>query len=350
MMLPMSFSLSRREFLYWSSIAGLTPVLAGHVSAAEDPAGTRTPQPVDPAQLEALLPQSYLCRGIQALSDAHRLHWAEGHHGAAVIAGYFFCRENPLDERTLRAVRKNLDDYMASKPAIFSGSGKPAGGPAPVDRIVETLAGHMSELRGAAHDQIFCALAVKALLAVPEMAVAPVVDGVCQLLKGFVERFAPEASEHNRQHPMKPYENDGDMILATLAALRRPRTHLAKQGVVGAIHWVTQADALITLSECGHAKVARLGYKAHQEFINRPVTESDADPGAADPAAARWLEAEYWESDKPRLPRDRTWLNGHTLKLPFSLFRLAKHVKDPAQRRGIDRAPWLIQEYERGNG
>jgi len=62
------------------------------------------------------------------------------------------------------------------------------------------------------------------------------------------------------------------------------------------------------------------------------------------------LEAEYWESGLPRRPRHQTWLNGHTLKLPYSLFRLARHIEDPAQLRGQDRAPWLIEEYERGNG
>jgi hypothetical protein len=346
----MTNSLSRREFLQWSSLAGIAPAFVGGAIAAEDPPGVRMPDRVDPAQLEALLPKDYLFRGIQALSDAHRFRWAEGHHGAAVIAGYSFCRENPLDERTLRAVRKHLDDYIASQPAIFSGKGKPEGAPAPVDRIVETLAGHMSELRGAAHDQIFGALAVKALRDAPEMAVAPVVDGVCQLLKDFVRRFAPEDSEYNRQHPMKPYENDQDLIQATFLALQRPRAHLAKQGVVGAIHWVTQADALVTLAECGYRDVARLGYAAHQAFINHPVLERDAATDAADPAAAQWLEAEYWESDQPRRPRSRSWLNGHTLKLPFSLFRLAKHLKDPAKLRGIDRAPWLVREYERAGG
>lgn len=118
---------------------------------------------------------------------------------------------------------------------------------------------------------------------------------------------------------------------------------------MGAIHWVTQADALVTLSECGYSDVARLGYAAHQTFINHPVLEQEAAASALEPAATRWLEAGYWESDEPRRPRSQSWLNG-TLKLPFSLFRLAKRLEEATDARGIDRAPWLIGEFERGAG
>jgi hypothetical protein len=296
------------------------------------------------------LPKEYLYRGVRALSDAHRVHWTDAHHGAAVLAGYFFCREIPLDEHTIRAVRTNLDNYIASQPAMFAGPAKPEGAPAAADRIVETLAGHMSELRGAAHDQIFAALAVKALKHAPEMAVEPVVSGMCKLLAGFVARFRPEDSEYNRAHPMQPYANDQDLIRATFKALERPRSHLTGQGVVGVIHWVTHADALVTLGECGFADAAKLGYKAHQAFINRAAVEPAGESEAATTPAKQWLAAEYWESEAPRRPRSRTWLNGHTLKLPCALFRLGKRIDDPKAQRGIDRAPWLVEAFERGLG
>jgi hypothetical protein len=328
---------TRREFLQWSAAAGLAPAFA--LERWQDPA---TPA----ARLETLLPTEYLHRGILALSRAHRVHWTEAHHGAAILAGWFFCREMPLDERTIRAVRANLDAYIASKPEMFAAA-VPAGAAAPADRIVEALAGHMTELRGAAHDQIFAALAVKALQAAPEMAVEPVVDGICRLLAGFVARFRPEDSDYDRRHPMQPYEGDADLIRATFAALDRPHAHLAARGVVGAIHWVTHADALVTLGECGFADVARLGYRAHQTFINHPVVEQATGAGVAAVPARQWLAAEYWESEAPRRPRAGTWLNGHTLKLPYSLFRLSKRI-DGAAPRGIDRAPWLVAEFERG--
>jgi len=126
---------------------------------------------------------------------------------------------------------------------------------------------------------------------------------------------------------------------------------LAQQGVVGAVHWVTQADAIVTLSECGHPEVARLGYAAHQAFINHPVIEQSSASEASDTtSASRWLAADYWESEAPRRPLRASWLNGHTLKLPFSLFRLAKRLEGPLVQRGLDRAPWLIEELERQRG
>lgn len=296
------------------------------------------------------LPRDYLLRGVQALGEAHRYHWSSAHHGAAVIAGYYFCRENSLDERTTLAVRKNLDEYIASQPDIFAGLGRPVGAAAPAERIPETLSAQIGELRGAGHDAIFGALAVKALADAPELAVDPVVDGVCRLLRDFAGRFSPDDSEYNRRCPLPPYENDQQLIAATLTALERPRPHLAARGVVGVMHWVTHADALVTLAQCGYPEVGRLGYAAHQAFINHPVTEPEAASETASSPAAHWLEAEYWESGAPRRPLRGSWLNGHTLKFPFSLFRLARRLDDPAAARGIDRAPWLVQEFERQGG
>ena len=46
-----------------------------------------------------MLSSDYLIKGITGLSRASQGSPMEGHYGPAVIAAYYFCRENDLDKK-----------------------------------------------------------------------------------------------------------------------------------------------------------------------------------------------------------------------------------------------------------
>ena len=161
----------------------------------------------------------------------------------------------------------------------------------------------------------------------PEYATPRILDGLVKLLAGFVRTLpAQPASAYHLEHPLPPYENADAIRRVTLEALLRPWRHVESEGAGVVVHWVTHADALVTLHELGYDEVARLGHAAHQQFINRPVGPDDLAEPEAEPVA--WLQPGYWESDAPRTPQKNTWFFGHSFKLPYSLFRLLEGTTD----------------------
>ena len=106
------------------------------------------------------------------------------------------------------------------------------------------------------------------------------------------------------------------------------------------LHWVTHADALLTLSELGYDEVARLGHKAHQQAINHPG-DAAIPPGVDGSKGSQWFKSGHWESDRPR---DGFWAAGHSFKFPYSILRLARWLQDPDPRmNGLERVSWLLQ-------
>ena len=328
---------TRREWLRWASLAGALPLLN---SCARSPGilASSTPAPdTSIAMADAIIGRSYLKRGIEALSDSFRCGPLSGQGGAAVITAYYFCRENALDERTVRRIRSKLDDFMSGSGEAFDVKRDHGGPTASTDRIAETLAESVSGLRAGGHDAIFASLALKALRDLPEMAVEPVVDGLCRMLRNFAAAFPVQRSAYDLEHPMAPYRNTRDIVRATSLAILRQSLGMRMSSV---LHWVTHADALVTLTELGYDEVARLGHKAHQQAINH--SGAVASPSGEDwSTAPRWFKAGYWESQEPR---DGFWGGGHSFKFPYSILKLANRLQDPDEKsNGLERVSWLLQ-------
>lgn len=328
--------LSRRGFLGWAGAAGLLSLFPPMACL---PKWRR-------ARAEGIVGKEYIAKGIVAMAEAHRFHWAAGHHGAAIIAAYFFCRENPLDERTLLAVRGQMDAFLAFRRKYFPEPTAAGRGRADPDRIARTLERHVAEFRkgGCGHDAIFASLALKGLRDLPDLASPDAVDGICRMIGQFQEGLPVEVSAYDQEHPLPPYQGEEDIAEAAADALLRLRSHFVEgteTSVANAVHWITHADALITLHELGYGEVARRGYRAHQQHINHPVREADgrasAPPDA--PGIPGLLAAEYWESGAPKDTQGDNWFYGHSFKFPYSLFRVLGRVDDPAKRAlCLDRA------------
>jgi len=326
----MSNEMTRRELLRWAALAGALPLLDSCAGS------TAKSEPSNPAA-DAIIGKSYLKRGIEALSDSSCCGPLSGHGGAAVIAAYYFCRENALDERTVLRIRRKLDEFMAGAGESFAVKRDHLGPPASVDRIAETLSESVSSLRAGGHDAIFGTLALKALRDFPEAAMEPVVDGVCRALRNFAVFFPVQTSRYNLEHPLAPYGTPQDIVRATSLAILRERPGMRMASV---LHWVTHADALVTLGELGFGEVAKLGYPAHQQAINHPgdVTNPSGEDWSTGPL---WFKSGYWESEAPR---DGFWGAGHSFKFPYSILKLAQRLQAPDEKvNGLERVSWLLQ-------
>ncbi len=318
--------LTRRRLLEAAALAGLAaPALlgCGTQPAAHEPPGAGTRRHG--------LGRDYLALGLMGLAVAHERGWARGHHGAAVIAGHYFCQEHDLDDRTVRAVRAQIEAFVQHRRAEFPPL-DPGPGRADVEPILEQLATHVHELRSGGHDAIYASLALKALRDVPEFATPRIVDGIRRLLVSFVDTLpVVEETRWQREHPLPPFEDTHALRRATRTALLRPWESVVSLGAGQVVHWVTHADAILTLEELGHGALARRAFAAHQRYIHHPQGKG-AGSGPEQPTLG-WLEHAYWESAAPRRPQKGTWFFGHSFKLPYSLYRLLRGETDEAVRR-----------------
>jgi hypothetical protein len=332
--------LARRAFLRTAAALGALAPLAGcrtRLLATGSPAAAR-PEP-------ALGPE-YLERGLLELGAAHPRGWLAGHGGAAILAATFFAADNALDERTGRALRANVDGFMGQEPgrpaAVAAGEG--TGDAAP---ILEQLDGQVGALRAGGHDVIYGALALRALRERPDLATPSVVEGVRRLLARVRDDRRPDAdTAHNRAHPLPEYRTAADVATTTLRATLQPWNHLRLIGTSGVLHWITHADAVLTLADLGHVDLARKAHDALRLHVNgrAPAPDTVTPPRGA---PLDWLGPEYWESDRPKRAFQGTWLAGHSFKLPHGLFRLLRHVEDADLRAAaLRRAALLLVPFE----
>jgi hypothetical protein len=173
-----------------------------------------------------------------------------------------------------------------------------------------------------------------------------VVEGVCYLLRSHVASYQPvKPSRWARENPAPPYADAADLATRTFRATLRPWDHVREVGASGVLHWVTHAEALVTLEDLEYADLSRKGYAAHQMNVHRPVQGSEGRAPERPPVD--WLRPDYWESDAPRRLLSGSWLGGHAFKLPHSLFRLLRRVDDPALRASaLHRATLLPVPFE----
>jgi len=323
---------SRREVLRLAAAAGLLGPIA--VRGSEDQAASK-PTP---------LSQKYLRTGLLALSDAHQRGWLQGHNGAAVLSTYYFCLENGLDERAARALEKQIDAFIASRPEEYT-STEPGRGSADPARIVEQLDHQVAGLHSGGHDVIFGALALRALRDLPDCATPQVVDGICRLLELIATRGTEPETTYNHDHPLPAYGSADDVARITLQGTLRPWGDALRIGASGVIHWITHADAVITLGALGHEELSRRSHAALRLHTNQEVTAPERrEP---DRAPVDWLGPAYWESDAPHRLFSNTWLAGHAFKLPYSLFRLLRRVDDRELREAcLVRASRLQVPFE----
>ena len=66
-----------------------------------------------------MIDDHYLEAGLIALSRVGESHWNEGHTGAAVIAAYYFAREQHLDDAAVAALARQINRLIAKHEDLF---------------------------------------------------------------------------------------------------------------------------------------------------------------------------------------------------------------------------------------
>ncbi len=56
------------------------------------------------------LSDSYLVKGLTAMAKTKG--WFGAHWGASILAGYYLCQENNLNDETAAAIKKQLDNII----------------------------------------------------------------------------------------------------------------------------------------------------------------------------------------------------------------------------------------------
>lgn len=315
----MKSALTRRDCLTIGVTAGLgCPFLPTLSAQSAEATGTE----------EEGIPLRYLEAGLAALANTWRGGWANGHYGAAMIAAYFFAREVELDERTRAAIRTELDAFRKEGRRFFEfDTPEEEATPERVPEIARSLEQGIDQLRGAGHNVIFAALALKAFRHAPALAKPQWIDGILALDRHLREHFRPDAdTDFNRTHPIPKWQTPQEMLESALACF----VSAAGNGAVGLIHGITHADAVAELWELGYESLAVRGSEALKIQINLDPTPQP-EGALAEPSPDSPLSHRFWEN--PAVRRETWGFRGHNFKFPYSYYR----------RRGAIRAAELLK-------
>lgn len=286
-----------------------------------------------------MLSENYLQQGLVGLSRSTH-NWGQAHYGAAVIAAYFFCRENQLDGRTLKAVKGQTDQLIAKHQELFVPFAPQEPHPELLPKILTALNENIGELHGIGHNIIFATSALKAFTIVPDMLTPAIVGAICQLIRLFstLGRGGPfpgwddiqQVTVQDEDH-IPPYDSEETMCRTTLDELLQFKRiyYGLHQGVVG--HLITSAEALIELARLRYTDLAHKGHRAHHIYIKLARKSHDSDFVEenfvlATPSPHHPLTHAYWESD---LERDDHWLYGHRIKFVYSFYKLMRILGFP---------------------
>ncbi len=322
--------MDRKEFIRLS-----TGILAGlgiqEGAKAADRAGGNT----------HALDDSYLATGLTGM--ARSKGWFPAHMGAAVLAGYYLCKENALDEQTVAGIKQQLDALIAVGGKQFEMLPEEIADKALIDDVTAALVPAMKGgLRAHGHAVIFASLSTRALRDAPQMAQPTLIKSLCGHSKAISRIKAQKPTDQ------EIYADTQSMIEATFDSMMRFKGLLGRPSLPrpNFTHMTTHTEALMNLELMGYKDLARAGFSGHRTHIAAPVPEFDpAMPQQNDHATLdQIMDKSYWESKKNLDRWNRKWNEtdnrngywvafGHLFKVLYSYHRLIGHIKDKEKVR-----------------
>ncbi len=324
--------MNRKEFFKLSSgiIGGLAipGVFADSIDAAETEAGSG-----------AVLDDSYLAKGLVGMARAEG--WFDAHWGAGVLAGYYLCMENRLDEETVVGIKRQLDAVIRLRAEQFAPLPKESADETAIEQVPKSLPPAIKDgLRAHGHAVIFASLSTKALRDAPHMAQPAVIDALCGLSRQIGGKKPEKPKEGTAA---EPYPDTQAMIEATFDSLARFKDLLGRPSIrrPNFTHMTTHTEALMNLEEMGYADLARAGHIGHRVHIGVPVPEVAPASGlSADHATlGDVMNKNYWNDERhqdrwnrkfniPNNPNGDWIASGHLFKVLYSYHRLIGRIKD----------------------
>ncbi|MCB1087708.1 MAG: hypothetical protein KDM63_11730 [Verrucomicrobiae bacterium] len=290
----------------------------------------------DSANPEAL-DKSYLERGLAGMAQSQG--WFEAHWGAAVIAGYYLCKENPLGNETVSDIRNQLDTMIRLQPEQFAPMPESPADESLIDQIPAALKPAVEGgLRAHGHAVIYASLSVKALREVPHMAQRNLIDKLCGHSRQ-IARKAPEKPENPTA-----YSDSQAMVEALFNSLARFEPLVGYPSVMrpNFTHMTTHTEALMNLEAMGYPDIARAGHLGHQAHLAAPVPEFDSagEPKVETAASLEGIiHPNYWENEENLDRWSRKWAIGenpngywvafgHLFKMLYAYHRLVRRIED----------------------
>ncbi|MCH8192524.1 MAG: hypothetical protein IIA65_00730 [Planctomycetes bacterium] len=324
--------MNRKEFLKLSSsiIGGLAiPGAFGDSASATE----------TKARKGAALDDSYLAKGLTGMARAEG--WFDAHWGAGVLAGYYLCTENHLNEQTIAGIKKQLDAVIHLRATQFAPLPKESADETSIAEVPKALLPAITGgLRAHGHAVIFASLSTKALRDAPYLAQPTLIDALCGLSRqiGRKKLETPEGKT-----AAKPYADAQAMIEATFDSLVRFKGLLGRPSIrrPNFTHMTTHTEALMSLEKMGYPDLAKAGYAGHRVHIGAPVPEIPPTAGvSADRASLEAVMSESYWNDKQNQDRwnqkwnstdnrNGDWIaSGHLFKVLYSYHRLIGRIKD----------------------
>lgn len=282
------------------------------------------------------LDDAYLAKGLTAMARAEG--WFDAHWGAGILAGYYLLKENPLDEETTRAIRRQMDVVIELRKEQFTPYPEEAADAARTKDILQALRPAMDDgLRAHGHAVIFASLSVRALRDVPHMAQPAIIDRLCGLSRQ-IAAIKPQKPGPNA----KPYADTQAMIEANFNTLARFKSVLGHPDILrpNFTHMTTHTEALLNLELMGYGDIARAGYFGHQAHQNVTVPKVPETGGSTEPASLEAvMNKSYWENEENQEHwkckwnttdnRNGYWIaSGHLFKVLYSYHRLIGRIAD----------------------
>lgn len=285
------------------------------------------------------LDDSYLVKGLTGMARAEG--WFAAHWGAGVLAGYYLCTENHLDEQVTAAIKKQLDAVIRLRAAQFAPlPEEPADKTSVADVAKALLPAIRGGLRAHGHAAIFASLSMKALHDVPYMAQPTLVDALCGLSRQIARK---EPQKLNGRAVAAPYADTQTMVEAMFDSLVRFKELLGHPSIgrPNFTHMTTHTDALMTLEAMGYPELARAGHAGHRVHISAPVPELASAAGVCVDLAplktvmskAFWNDPrnqDHWNGpwNKADNPNGDWIASGHLFKVLYSYHRLMGRIND----------------------
>ena len=271
-----------------------------------------------------MLDDSYLVRGLNALSRAHLGHYfADGHRGGAIVSACYLCRENPVEAGVAEAIAALIDHHWSHTDLCAPFPKEPAD-PSLLGRVAAALEASIGRLRQAGHNVILPTLALKAFADVPDAITPSRVDGVCRLIEAF-QPFDDVALD--QAEPIPDFGAREPMAEFILAETLRTIEAFVGRGQGWSGHMLTYGRALIDLAELGYSELAARGHHAFKLYITRtrmgPLATDRTIPEHP-PIDALPLELAYWE----RRGQSPVGI-GHCFKYPYGFYGLLALNRDP---------------------
>jgi len=284
-----------------------------------------------------MLDESFLLRGLNALSRAHeRDFFRDGHWGAAVIAAFYLCREQNLKSATQAVIEDCLRQDLESND-LFAPLPEYSSDPGLVTDILDTLAMGIGIFKMAGHNVIFASAALKAFQLVPN-AITPLrVQGLCRLIECF-DSAKPEISSELEDVPS--FENPSVMVEFIFREYLDSLARFKGYGQGWAGHLLTFSHALIELHDMGYTDLAIAGHPALAALVGivrRGPSKEDRRIRDHSPTCWTPLDLEYWKEKRPGLGG-----LGHAFKYPYSYYNLLNRLKNTRLREKCESESYQI--------